>query len=164
LVWDGLARYGKAFGMNVLYYDPNINTSTSSVDMLGKKVEFDELLEQSDIISIHAHLNEETENMFNADVFKKMKNKAYLINTARGKIVDENALLKSLEAGEVAGYATDVLADELSFNEELRNNPLIEYAKRNKNVVIVPHIGGMTVESRERTDIFIAQKLKRPLA
>ena len=159
-----MARYGKAFGMNVLYYDPNINTSTSSVDMLGKKVEFDELLEQSDIISIHAHLNEETENMFNADVFKKMKNKAYLINTARGKIVDENALLKSLEAGEVAGYATDVLADELSFNEELRNNPLIEYAKRNKNVVIVPHIGGMTVESRERTDIFIAQKLKRPLA
>ncbi|MBI2047951.1 MAG: hydroxyacid dehydrogenase [Parcubacteria group bacterium] len=158
-----MARYGKAFGMNIIYYDPHAKLPTSDVSSLGQGVSFDELLEKSDIISLHAHLNKETENMFNAEVFKKMKNTAYLINTARGGIVDEKALLNALKNKEIAGYGTDVLADELSFNNGFTNHPLIEYAKQNRNVIIVPHIGGMTVESRERTDIFIAEKLKKHL-
>lgn len=158
-----MARYGKAFGMNILYHDPHTNLSTSNVDRLGKRVLFDELLEKSDVVSIHVHLNEETKNMFNADVFKKMKNSAYLINTARGGIVDETALLQALEKGEIAGYGTDVLADELSFNAIFKNHPLVKYSEKNRNVIITPHIGGMTKESRERTDIFIAEKLKKHL-
>lgn len=157
-----MARYGKAFGMNVLYFDPHIELSESDASNLGEEVSFDELLERSDIISIHAHLNKETEKMFNAGVFKKMKNDAYLINTARGRIVDEAALLQALEKGEIAGYAADVLADEFRFDDTgLANHPFIDYAKGHRNVIIVPHTGGMTHESRENTDLFVAEKLAR---
>ncbi|MAG12896.1 hypothetical protein CL630_03760 [bacterium] len=156
-----MARYGNAFGMNVIYHDPNL--STPDVGSLGAEVSFDELLQKSDVVSIHVHLNEETENMFNSEVFKKMKNIAYLINTARGGIVHEGDLLNALQSQEIAGYGTDVLADELNFNKEFSNHPLVEHAKKNRNVIVVPHIGGMTVESRERTDIFIAEKLKKLL-
>ncbi|MDP3726189.1 MAG: NAD(P)-dependent oxidoreductase [bacterium] len=156
-----MARYGKALGMNILCHDPHINWRTSDVRQLGKKVEFSKLLETSDIISIHAHLNKGTENMFNARVFKKMKKTAYLINTARGRIVNESALLKALENKEIAGYAADVLADEFETDVSLKGYPLVEYAKTHRNVIIVPHTGGMTHESRENTDIFIAEKLKK---
>ena len=154
-----MARYGKAFGMDVIFYSPRTDKSPVAD---CHKVSFDELLEKSDIISLHAHLNKETENMFNAEVFKKMKKEAYLINTARGRVVDETALLKALEAGEIAGYAADVLADEFRFDDTgLVHHPLIDYAKNHKNVIIVPHTGGMTHESRENTDVFIAEKLKK---
>lgn len=156
-----MARYSQAFGMNVVFYSAHVEKS-SVPDC--RKVTFDELLKESDIISIHAHLNEQTENMFNANAFKKMKNEAHLINTARGKIVDEAALLSALAAGEIAGYAADVLADEFRFDDTgLVNHPLIDYAKKHKNVIIVPHIGGMTVESREQTDVFTVEKLRRKL-
>ncbi|HEY4486803.1 MAG TPA: NAD(P)-dependent oxidoreductase [Candidatus Paceibacterota bacterium] len=154
-----MARYGKAFGMEVMFYDPNVEESRVPE---CTKVSFEELLSKSDIISLHPHLNKETENMFNAEVFKKMKNEAYLINTARGRIVDEVALLQALERGEIVGYATDVLADEFYFDDTgLVNHPLIDYAKSHQNVIIVPHTGGMTVESRENTDIFTTEKLKK---
>ena len=158
-----MARYGRAFGMRVLYVDPYVNLSTSDVDRLGRKVSFDELLKKSDVISLHAHLNKETENMFDAEVFKKMKKTAYLVNTARGRIVNENALLNALKKGEIAGYAADVLALEFETNMRLKGYPLVEYAKTHRNVIIVPHTGGMTHESRENTDIFVAEKLRDKL-
>ena len=93
-----------------------------------------------------------------------MKKGAYLVNTSRGKIVHEADLLEVLNEGHLGGYATDVLADELSFETEgFKDHPLVEYAKVNENVIIVPHIGGMTHESRVATDIFIAEKLKRAI-
>ena len=156
-----MARYGKAFGMNVLYCDPNINLSTSDVDRLWKRVEFGELLENSDVVSVHVHLTSETENMFSPKTISQMKKGAYLINTSRGKIVDEGALLGLLKNGHLGGYGREVLEDELYFEKGFKDHPLVEYAKGHKNVVIVPHIGGMTIESRERTDIFIAEKIKR---
>jgi len=156
-----MARYGDAFGMNVIFCDPYVEKSPLAGP---KKVSFDELLERSDVISIHVPLNKETEGVFNRDVFLKMKNTVYVVNTSRGRVVNENDLLKALKRKEIAGYATDVLADELSFAEKgLANHPLIEYAKENNNVIIVPHLGGMTHESRERTDIFIAEKLRKYL-
>ena len=154
-----MARYGKAFGMEVVFYDPHVEESHVPE---CSKVSFEGLLSRSDIISLHAHLNKETENMFDAEVFKKMKNESYLINTARGKIVDEAALLQALENGEIAGYAGDVLADEFSFDDTgLVHHPLVDYAKNHRNAIIVPHTGGMTVESRENTDIFTTEKLKK---
>src|SRR3989338_8351665 len=156
-----MAKYGKAFGMEVVFHDPNVEESRVPGCF---KVSFEELLSKSDIISLHAHLNKETENMFNAGVLKKMKNEAYLINTARGRIVDESALLMALEHGEIAGYAADVLADEFHFDDTgLVNHPLVDYAKTHRNVIVVPHTGGMTAESRENTDIFIVEKLKKLL-
>ena len=153
-----MARYGEGFGMKVVFADPIVQVSKKS----QRKVPFTELLKQSDIISIHAHLTQETENMFSTAAFARMKKSAILINTARGKIVDEKALLVALKKGAIAGYATDVLSDELSFkNGKIGPNPLVEYGKKNKNIIITPHIGGMTNESREATDVFMAKKLER---
>lgn len=157
-----MARYANAFGMKVLACDPNLDDNVF-IDNNCHKVSFDDLVKESDVISIHVHLDKDTENMFNQKIFQQMKNSAYLINTARGKIVNEQDLLKSLENKQLAGYATDVLADELNFDKEFINHPLVEYAKTHNNFIIVPHIGGMTHESREATDIFIAEKIKKLL-
>ncbi len=154
-----MARYGEAFGMNVIYADPKVELDPS---YKYKKVSFEELIEASDVVSIHVHLAPDTENMFNAKIFAKMKQGACVINTARGKIVNEVDLLEALRSGRVAGYAADVLSDELNFvNKRFAENPLVQYAQDHNNVIITPHIGGMTAESRERTDVFMAGKLKR---
>jgi phosphoglycerate dehydrogenase-like enzyme len=144
--------------MNVVFYSPY----TEKSEVVGaKKVSFDELLKKSDVISLHAHLNKETDNMFDKDAFSKMKDGAYLVNTARGRIVEEKVLIDVLESKTLAGYATDVLADEFEIGVQLKDYPLVEYAKTHSNVIIVPHIGGVTHESRENTDIFIVKKLQK---
>ena len=148
-----MAKYGKAFNMNVIYVDPNVDNTEYT------KVTFDKVLRESDAISIHVHLKEDTENKFNAETLAKMKPTAYLINTSRGKIVNEEQLLLALQNKKIAGYGTDVLAGELDFNgTAFSEYPLVEYAKAHENVIILPHIGGMTVESRIATDVFIAKK------
>ena len=75
----------------------------------------------------------------------------------------EDDLLEALNNKEIAGYATDVLADELEFDKEFNSHPLVEYSKGNNNLIIVPHIGGMTHESREATDVFISAKVVKEL-
>ena len=154
-----MARYGMAFGMEVLFCDPHV----SETPVPGcQKVSFEKLLKESDAVSLHAHCTDETRNMFDAAAFEKMKRTAYLINTAQGGIVDESALLRALMTRKIAGYAADVLTDDptpnpLAFSENL----LVEYARAHNNVIIVPRTGGMTHESRECTDVFIAEKLAR---
>ncbi|MCI0566096.1 NAD(P)-binding domain-containing protein [bacterium] len=154
------ARYGNAFGMRVIACDPRIPRSAFAEAHAVPKT-FDELISESDVVSIHVHLSDETKNMFNGDVFKKMKPEAYLINTSRGAIVNEPDLLSALEKGVIAGYGADVLADETSFGKTFKSNPLVEYAKTHSNVILLPHTGGMTHESREATDIFIAEKVAK---
>jgi len=155
------AQYAIAFGMKVIAFDPYKDKS-NFVEGEVEQVSFEELLKRSDVISLHIPLNKETENMFNEKAFFQMKPSCFLVNTSRGKIVDENVLLKFLENKKVAGYATDVLVNELNFKEgKIENCLLVEYAKKNNNVIITPHIGGMTFESREATDIFIAEKIKK---
>jgi len=154
------ARYCEGFGMKVLFCDPFVKNCPNKK---WEKASFDKLLKDSDVVSIHVHLNKDTENMFDNFAFKKMKPTAFLINTSRGKIVSEKDLIHALEEKGIAGYATDVLSGELDFRGRFENNPLVEYSKRNKNVVVVPHIGGVTHESREATDIFIAEKIKKNL-
>ena len=151
-----MAAYGKALGMTVLYTDPNVTSSEA------ERVEFADLLRRSDVISIHAHLSEETKHLFDARAFAQMKPAALLINTARGSIVNEADLLAALKSGTLGGFAADVLADELSFDGRAVA-PLITYAQSHDNVIITPHIGGMTAESREATDVFIAGKVRDTL-
>ena len=154
-----MARFGEAFGMRVLFADPEVEADAF---LQYEKVSFDDLLGSSDVISIHVHLSKETELMFGDDAFSKMKPNAVLVNTSRGKIVDEAALLAALEKGNLAGYAADVLAGELSFDPPSTvstSDPLVEYAKTHDNVLLVPHIGGNTIESRQATDIFLAKIL-----
>ncbi len=153
-----MARYGMGFGMNVIACDPNQDKKV--FDEMGvTQVSFDELVQQSDVISIHVHLTPHTQNMFSESVFQKMKPGSLLINTSRGKIVNEADVLSALKNKIIGGYATDVLADEIGFQKVFDVHPLVEYAKKYSNLLIVPHIGGMTYESREATDVFIAKKL-----
>lgn len=157
-----MAGYGNAFGMKIIFADPNVSVRKIK-KFKCEKVSFDKLLRKSDVISVHIHLNKETKNIFNLGTFRKMKETAYLINTSRGKIVNEKDLLNALQKRKIAGYAADVLADELNFNKNFKHNPLVEYASKNRNLIITPHIGGMTYEFREATDIFIAEKLRKYL-
>ena len=150
-----MVRYGQAFEMRVLGSDPNVDVAALGAEA----VDLDQLVGQSDLISIHVHLTPETENLFKQSVFSKMKPTAYLINTSRGKIVNEADLLQALEEKKLAGYAADVLAGQLEFNQGFSNYPLVEYAKHHDNCLIVPHLGGVTFESREATDLFMARKL-----
>lgn len=154
-----MARYGRAFNMNVVSASPGAN-SEECLELGVKIVDFKTLLAESDIISIHVHLKDDTKHMFNREAFSKMKKGAYLINTAIREVVHEGDLLEALQNGRIAGYGTDVLADELWFDEGFKNHPLVEYAKTHHNCIILPHIGGMTYESREATDIFMAKKLQ----
>lgn len=157
-----VARYGAAFNMNVIAYSPH--TAEKEFGALGvTNVSFNTLLKESDIISIHVHLKDDTRHMFDKRAFTKMKKSAYLINTAIREVVKENDLLAALRKGTIAGYGTDVLADELWFDEGFKKHPLVEYAKTHRNCIILPHIGGMTHESREATDIFMTQKLQEYL-
>tara|TARA_B100001123_G_C15047521_1_gene922186 strand:- start:19 stop:915 length:897 start_codon:yes stop_codon:yes gene_type:complete len=140
-------RYGKSFGMNTIYTDPYVDGGVSMPNLLS----------ESDFVSIHVPLNDETIGLIGSENLDTMKPEAYLINTSRGKIVDEMALILSLESKSISGYATDVLSSELS---DISSSNLILYASKNDNVLITPHIGGMTQESREATDLFIAEKIK----
>ncbi len=149
-----MANYGEALGMKIIFYDP-YKTSQNS---FHKSVQFDVLIQNSDIISIHTHLTNETRYMINRKIFSKMKKGVFIINTSRGQIVNENDLIQFLKKKHIGGYAADVLDGELEFCENVEH-PLIEYAKKNNNVIIVPHIGGMTIESRSNTDRFIAKKV-----
>jgi len=153
-----MARYGQGLQMNVLFFDPYVE---NGIMPDCKKVSLNDLLAQSDIISLHPQLTDETENMINSEAFKKIKKNAYIVNTARDRIVNESDLVRALEHGEIAGYAADVLAGEFEFDTKgFKNHPLVEYAKTHNNVIIVPHTGGMTHESREDTDVFTTEKLK----
>jgi D-3-phosphoglycerate dehydrogenase len=149
-----VARYGKAFGMNVIGFDER--TIPKSV---CRQVTLDQLLKISDIVSIHIHLSEETEGMIGAKELSRMKPSAVIINTARGKIVDEDALLQALKSNRVAGYAADVLANEVRFGTHCAQDPLVRYAKTHGNVLLSPHIGGRTVEARTATDVFTAKSI-----
>lgn len=157
-----MARYGVAFNMNVIAYSPS--TPKKEFDVHGvTSVDFETLLKESDIVSIHVHLKNDTKHMFDKNAFSKMKKSAYLVNTAIREVVKESDVLAALKQGTIAGYGTDVLADELWFDEGFKKHPLVEYAKTHRNCIILPHIGGMTHESREATDVFMARKLEEYL-
>jgi len=137
------AHYCQAFDSRVLVYDPY---KTVNQEGLEQVQELSVLLEQSDIIALHVHVNDETIGMINTDCFKQMKNEVLLVNTSRGDIVNESDLVAFLSANPQARIATDVLADEI------RNrlaSPLLEYAHQSEQVIITPHIGGMSREAQE---------------
>ena len=151
-----VGEYGKAFRMNVQACD------LKEINAEGiRQVGFDELVSTSDVLSLHIHLTPETHHIINCDVFQKMKDGAVLINTSRGALIDEEAFVEALESGKVAAAGLDVIDGE--WNENLREHPLIRYAAENDNLVIVPHIGGSTVESNRDARMFTARKLMRYL-
>lgn len=136
------ARRAAAFGLRMIAHDPYV----SELEITGAGVEpvgFHELLERSDFVSIHTPHNAETEHAFNAAVFDRMKTTAILVNTARGSIVDEPALIEALRSGAIAGAALDVLDKE----PPAPDNPLLTM----ENVVVTPHVASATTRMRPET-------------
>lgn len=136
-----VAGVAKAFGCDVIYYS---TTGKNKVDGV-ERVEWDALLERSDVISIHAPLNERTENLFDLQAFQKMKKSTYLINVGRGPIVNEEDLSIALRENMIAGAALDVLSKE----PMKADNPLLKL-KDYDNLFITPHIAWATTEARNR--------------
>lgn len=134
-----LARLANGFKMKIQYFDP-WREDTSDLDFPAKLVSLEELLRTSDFVSIHTLLTEETRGMIGADQFRIMKPTAYLINTARGLVVDEDALADALENGTIAGAGLDVFGGH---HEPPRQGAKILSLP---NVVFTPHIGGATAE------------------
>lgn len=155
-----VARYGKAFNMSVIAYDRN----KISKDKFVKFMSLEDLVSKSDVITVHLSLNDETKNIINENIFNQMKDGAILINTARGEIIDEEAFLFALNSKRISA-AIDVLADEISLdNNWLIKNKLVQYAKKNDNLIITPHIGGVTYESVEQANLFMIKKLEKYLS
>jgi D-3-phosphoglycerate dehydrogenase len=153
-----VAGYAQAFGMQVLTYDPYQPDFPSGVQPVQS---LNEMLSQSEIVSIHAPLNPETTGMFSYEQFSALTPGAWLVNTSRGAIIDQAALLDALETGKLSGAALDVICDEMS--PLPKPNPLIEYARLHDNLIITPHLGGATQESIEKADLFLVQKIIRYL-
>jgi len=128
----------KAFGMRIMAYDPYV-TAEAMAEAGVQKAEVSEILVKSDFISIHCPLTPVTKGMFNTEAFKKMKKTAYIINTARGPVINEGDLIAALEAGEIAGAGLDVLTKD---GVEL-SNPLLKM----DNVIITPHSAWYSEES-----------------
>ena len=144
-----VAGYGDSFGMQVFYYDPYIKESRFT-----KCHNLEELAKTCEIVSVHTHLSKETENLVDQSFMEAMPRGSYIINTARGGIVDENALLELLHSGHIAGAGLDMLAGEHlpGFQEKLKEHPLVKYANNHENLVLTPKMGGGTVDAWQKTE------------
>jgi D-3-phosphoglycerate dehydrogenase len=136
-----LAVKTAALGMRAVIYDPYLR-ETKSREMGSELVSFERLLAESDFISLHAPLNEKTHHLFGEAAFGKMKRTAYIVNTARGGLIDEPALLGALDEGEIAGAALDVLESEITVTPV--RTALVNHPK----VIVTPHTAWLSEESR----------------
>ncbi len=153
-----VAQYLRAFGAEVLATDVDAGIEPEEG---VRMVTLDELLERSDAVLLHASHSAASHRFFGRARFAAMKPGALFVNTARGELVDEEALLEALESGRLGGAALDVLADERS--EGMGGHPLVALARRRPDLIITPHIGGCTAPSMERTETFLAGKLHAEL-
>jgi D-3-phosphoglycerate dehydrogenase len=140
-----LAGKANGFGMEVTAYDPYVDDDIFELLGVKRRYELFELLEGADYISVHARLTPETHHMLDKDAFSHMKETAVLVNTARGNIIDEDALYTALETGGIAGAGVDVLSEEPPQKE----NRLLKC----DNLVITPHIAWYSEESLARVKV-----------
>lgn len=152
----GLAVAGKAqaLGINVLGYDPYISGNTAAMENISI-TSLEDLLEQGDYISVHTPLNDNTRGLIGKNELSRMKPTCYLVNCARGPIVDEMALYQALLSGAIAGAGLDVMED----TEPRADNPLFELA----NVIVTPHVAFLSNESVNELEVRTAQATKNVL-
>ena len=154
----GLGRIGLAmarrckgaYNMNIIYCNRNVNPEAEKL-FNAKRVSFDELLRQSDVISVHSVLSEETREIFNKHAFSKMKSSSIFINTARGGVHNEHDLIEALNKGLIWGAGLDVTNPE----PMMLGNSLLEM----ENVCILPHIGSATIEARNEMSRMAAENI-----
>jgi D-3-phosphoglycerate dehydrogenase / 2-oxoglutarate reductase len=155
-----VAPKAKAFGFKVIAHDPYVSAAIAQ-ELGVELVSFEGLLEISDFISVHAPLTPQTRGLFNADAFRRMKRGAYIVNTARGPLLDEAALVAALDAGHLGGAALDVVAAE----PMSKASPLLGRS----NVILTPHTAFYSVEALEElqtkcaTDVAHVLSGERPI-
>ena len=154
-----VAGYCRSLGMRAVA--TTLETERLALEAGVNLVPLDKLLSESDLVSLHVNLTPDNRKMSGPEQFARMRPGAWLINTARGELIDEPALLWALRSGHLGGAALDVIADE--HRGTGRRHPLIEYARNNSNLVLTPHIGGYTRESLHKTEFFLAQRLVEAL-
>lgn len=146
-----ISKYAKAFGMRVIFYDVNKKYS----NIVGYK-SINYIYAQSDILIYTLPLNNNTRNLVDKKSFDKMKKSPIIINTSRFDIFNLNSLISALNQKKISKVAIDVLNEE--FISDLKKNKLINYSKNNKNLLITPHIAGLTYDSIKKTDNFLIKK------
>jgi glyoxylate reductase len=154
-IGTAMARMSAGFGMRVLYTSSSSRNEELERDLGARRVDFDELLRESDFISIHTPLRPSTRHLFNAEAFRKMKNTAILINTGRGPVIKEDDLVAALHSGEIGGAGLDVYETEPRMAEGLNDCP---------NAVLLPHIGSATHSARDNMALLAAENIEAMLA
>jgi len=145
-----IAEVSKTLGMSVLFYDV-ISIPPEVVAPLGAKVVgLDELFQSSDYITLHVPMTSETAHMINTQRLNQMKKTAFLINTSRGGVIDEEALAAALQKGTIAGAALDV------FEKEPLSGPILTAP----NTILTPHIGGQTEEAQTNAIVVVGEKVR----
>ncbi len=134
-----MSRYAQAFGMRVQAYDPYQVSFPEGVE----PVSLQQVMATSDVISVHVHLSDETRGLVSRALFKTVKPGTIFINTSRGAIADEAALLDGLISGRIGAAGLDVLEGE----PDTRDHPLVRYAREHDNILITPHCGGFSPDA-----------------
>ena len=142
-----MIKYCKAFDAKVMVCDPYQEAPNQS--------DLKTLFDESDIVSLHVHVKDDTRHMVNDELLDNIKSPVYLVNTSRGEIVDERAVIRALENGTLLGYATDVLEDEFG---NIQNSELTK--REDLNIIVTPHIAGMTREARNIAYTASVEKLR----
>ena len=141
-------NFCKAFEADVMVFDPYVgNIGCSSIE---------DMLSKCDVISLHVHVTEETKYMINERLLGFMKKNSYIINTSRGEIVDEQAIINALKSGHLSGYGTDVIEHEFG---NIRKSPIIKGMRNGLNIIATPHVGGMTIEGQTKAYKWSIDKL-----
>jgi glyoxylate reductase len=152
-IGSAVARRAAGFNMNILYYTRSESDFTREFNNVSntKRVDLQTLLKNADIVTLHIPLSAETKHLLGENEFKLMKPDSILVNTSRGPVIDEDALIKALRAGEIGAAGLDV------FNEEpiSKDSPLLKL----KNVVLVPHIGSASTKTRATMALMCAENL-----
>lgn len=148
-IGNAVAEKSSGFKMQILYCDEFRNENLEN-EYGAKKVSFEELLSEADFVSVHVPLLDSTHHLFNDAAFKQMKKTAYLINTSRGPVVDEAALVRALQNGEIAGAGIDVYEEEPKIHPGLLSLD---------NAVLTPHTASATIETRTKMATMAAQNL-----
>jgi len=144
-----VATRARAFGMKIQYY--NRSQLSPDLEQGAKYVSFEELLKTSDVLSLNCSLRKETIGIIGKKEFEIMKKGVIIINTARGKLIDEAALVAALDSGKVFSAGLDVYEEEPKINEGLLKNP---------NVVLLPHIGTATMETQRDMELLVLENMK----
>jgi len=147
------SRLALGFGMKVIACDP----FKKITDPWVEPAPMGALLKRAEIVTLHVHLTPETRGLIGVRELARLRPGAVLINTARGALVDERALLRALESGRLAAAGLDVLARELE--GRAARDPLVRYARTHANLILTPHVGGCTVDAQEKAFRRMAEKL-----